>query len=60
VQRAIVSELKEATKEGAPGVRFADLRARMAASQNERSLWRALRGLIDRGDVVIAGGLCAG
>jgi hypothetical protein len=29
----------------------------MPATQNERSLWRALRRLIDRGDVVIVGGI---
>jgi hypothetical protein len=57
VQRDIIYELREATREGAPGVRFAELRARMPAAQNERSLWRALRRLIDRGDVVIAGGI---
>jgi hypothetical protein len=42
VQRAIVCALNEAVREGAfCGVLFAELRARLPASQNERSLWRA-------------------
>jgi hypothetical protein len=56
LQCRIKAVMNLAATVGMPFMRYGDLRMAFAGHAQERSLRRALKGLIDRGDVLILGG----